>query len=105
MVRTVVGYALVAKIGFLSTLATEACFRRTLPCGLLLSTGLAEQYRNLCKMSPRSVLITGCNRGIGLGLVRHFLAEADPPKHLIVTCRDKSKASELVQLQQKHADR
>ena len=39
-----------------------------------------------------SVLITGCNRGIGLGLVKKILNLPKPPKYLIATCRDTQKA-------------
>ena len=35
-----------------------------------------------------SVLVTGANRGIGLGLVRHFLGMQNPPKWVFATCRD-----------------
>lgn len=40
----------------------------------------------------RSILITGCNRGLGLGLVKHLLKRADRPELLIATCRDMTKA-------------
>ena len=43
-------------------------------------------------MSPKSVLITGCNRGIGLELVKQYLKCAD---HVFATCRDPAKAEEL----------
>lgn len=49
-------------------------------------------------MSPRSVVITGCNRGIGLELIKQYLKSANPPTHLFATCRDPSKATELVDL-------
>lgn len=48
----------------------------------------------------RSVLITGSNRGIGLSLVKQFLALPDPPKKIIATCRNLEKAAELTQLSQ-----
>lgn len=35
-----------------------------------------------------SVLVTGANRGIGLGLVRHFLGMPNPPKWVFAACRD-----------------
>ena len=38
-------------------------------------------------LSPRSVLITGCNRGIGLEFVKHFLKLEPPPAHVFATCR------------------
>ncbi len=46
-------------------------------------------------MSPRSVLITGCNRGIGLELVRQWLKVENPPQHIIATCRKPEEAKEL----------
>lgn len=41
-------------------------------------------------MSPKSVFITGCNRGIGLELVKQFLLQENPPKHLFATYRTMS---------------
>ncbi|XP_054166238.1 C-factor-like [Oppia nitens] len=38
-------------------------------------------------MSFKSVLITGANRGIGLGLTRQLLSATEPPIHLIATTR------------------
>ena len=38
-------------------------------------------------MSPRSVLITGCNRGIGLELIKQFLKSPNAPTYLFATCR------------------
>ncbi len=49
----------------------------------------------------RYVLVTGSNRGIGLGLVREFLVQGD---RVFATCRSPEMASELNQLQQKHAE-
>uniref|UniRef100_A0A8R1DJ74 Uncharacterized protein n=1 Tax=Caenorhabditis japonica TaxID=281687 RepID=A0A8R1DJ74_CAEJA len=45
-------------------------------------------------MAPRSVLITGANRGIGLGLLKQFLKVKDI-QIIIATCRDPTKAEEL----------
>ena len=39
-------------------------------------------------MSPKSVLVTGSNRGIGLGFVKRFLELDDPPKHIFATYRN-----------------
>eukprot|EP00088_Acartia_fossae_P033404 TRINITY_DN3419_c0_g1_i3.p1 TRINITY_DN3419_c0_g1~~TRINITY_DN3419_c0_g1_i3.p1 ORF type:complete len:250 (-),score=76.87 TRINITY_DN3419_c0_g1_i3:574-1323(-) len=39
------------------------------------------------KVSPKSVFITGCNRGIGLELVKQFLSLETPPKNLFATFR------------------
>jgi len=55
---------------------------------------------------PRSVLITGCNRGIGLELVKQFLAHPTPPTVLIATCRNpEGGAEELQGLAKTHGDR
>lgn len=43
----------------------------------------------------RSILITGCNRGLGLGLVKHLVKSSKPPENIFATCRDASKAKEL----------
>ncbi|XP_012539756.1 C-factor [Monomorium pharaonis] len=43
----------------------------------------------------KSILITGCNRGLGLGLVRHLVESPKPPDTIFATCRDASKATEL----------
>lgn len=44
-------------------------------------------------MAGRTVLITGCSRGIGLGLVKEFIAKQ---YNVIATCRDPEKAPELM---------
>jgi len=49
-------------------------------------------------MSPRSILVTGCNRGIGLEFVRQFLARSPSPKHIFATYRDPNTASDLLSL-------
>uniref|UniRef100_A0A1I7T749 C-factor n=1 Tax=Caenorhabditis tropicalis TaxID=1561998 RepID=A0A1I7T749_9PELO len=43
---------------------------------------------------PKTMMITGANRGIGLGLVKHFL-EYDGIELLIATCRNPERADEL----------
>lgn len=40
-----------------------------------------------------SILITGCNRGLGFGLVKCLVKLSHPPKHIFATCRDISKAT------------
>lgn len=50
----------------------------------------------------KSILITGCNRGLGLGLVRQLLKSPKCPNQVIATCRDEEKAKELVVLAQEH---
>ncbi|EYC27153.1 hypothetical protein Y032_0009g550 [Ancylostoma ceylanicum] len=51
-------------------------------------------------MAPYSVLITGANRGIGLGLVKEFLKNKDI-QHVIATARDTSAAKELNEISDK----
>jgi len=45
-----------------------------------------------------SVLITGCNRGIGLELVKQFLKKNPSPAHLFATARNTTAAGELSEL-------
>ncbi|KAM9508084.1 C-signal-like [Guaruba guarouba] len=51
-----------------------------------------------------SVLVTGANRGIGLGLVQHFLGMPNPPQWVFATCRAPTgqRAQELQHLASKH---
>ncbi|XP_037265107.1 C-factor-like isoform X1 [Falco rusticolus] len=53
-----------------------------------------------------SVLVTGANRGIGLGLVRHFLGMRNPPKWVFATCRDPrgQRAQDLQNVASNHAN-
>ena len=41
---------------------------------------------------PKSVLITGSNRGVGLKLVKHFLKLPTPPSHVFAACRSPDSA-------------
>ncbi|KAL9839376.1 LOW QUALITY PROTEIN: C-signal-like [Geothlypis trichas] len=52
----------------------------------------------------RSVLVTGANRGIGLGFVQHFLRMPNPPQWIFAGCRDPkdSEPQELQNLASKH---
>ncbi|XP_060529232.1 C-signal isoform X2 [Cylas formicarius] len=50
----------------------------------------------------RSILATGCNRGLGLGLIRRLVKEINPPKTIVATCRDIAKAKELGEIAQIH---
>ncbi|NXF35326.1 GSFK dehydrogenase, partial [Nyctibius bracteatus] len=52
----------------------------------------------------RSVLVTGANRGIGLGFVQQFLGLPNPPEWVFATCRDPKgqRAQELQNLASKH---
>lgn len=49
-----------------------------------------------------SILITGCNRGLGLGLIKTLLSVPTPPAHVFATCRNLQKAEELQALAQQH---
>jgi len=49
-------------------------------------------------MSFVSALVTGANRGIGLGFVRQLLALSPPLKNIIATCRTPDSADQLNQL-------
>ena len=53
----------------------------------------------------KSVLITGCNRGIGLEFVRQFLTDNSPPEHVIATCRNPENAKDLNTLRKEHPGR
>ncbi|KAK5979400.1 C-factor domain protein [Trichostrongylus colubriformis] len=53
-------------------------------------------------MSPYSVMVTGANRGIGLGLVKEFLKNKEI-RHVIATARDPSKATTFLPLLRKAA--
>ncbi|QYJ92095.1 SDR family oxidoreductase [Shewanella spartinae] len=48
----------------------------------------------------KHVVITGANRGIGLGFVRHYLAKGD---RVSACCRQPAQASALIQLAEIHA--
>lgn len=45
-----------------------------------------------------SILITGSNRGIGLGLVKMLLSGRNTPDHIIATCRKPAEAKDLQEL-------
>ncbi|XP_070617763.1 C-signal-like [Erythrolamprus reginae] len=40
------------------------------------------------QLNPRSVLVTGSNRGLGLELIQHLARKNSPPKWIFATCRD-----------------
>lgn len=58
----------------------------------------------MAELCVRSVLVTGANRGIGLGFVQHFLRMPKPPQWIFATCRDPKgqRAQELQNLASKH---
>ncbi|XP_070545946.1 C-signal-like [Ptychodera flava] len=45
--------------------------------------------------APKSVLITGTNRGLGLALVRQLLELPSPPNHIFACCRTPENAEDL----------
>ncbi|XP_010193095.1 PREDICTED: uncharacterized oxidoreductase C663.06c-like [Mesitornis unicolor] len=56
------------------------------------------------ELHVRSLLVTGANRGIGLGLVQHFLGRPKPPEWVFAGCRDPKgqRAQELQNLVSRH---
>ncbi|XP_041256644.1 C-factor-like isoform X1 [Onychostruthus taczanowskii] len=58
----------------------------------------------MAELCVGSVLVTGANRGIGLGLVHHFLRMPKPPQWIFATCRDPKgqRAQDLQNLASKH---
>lgn len=51
------------------------------------------------KFEMCSVLVTGANRGIGLGLVKHLLSnQAFNVENVFATCRDMGKAKVIIYL-------
>ncbi|XP_059146134.1 C-signal-like isoform X2 [Physella acuta] len=46
-------------------------------------------------LSPRTVLITGASRGLGLEFVKQFLNLPTPPEKVVAACRNPSTATEL----------
>ncbi|NWT85881.1 GSFK dehydrogenase, partial [Lanius ludovicianus] len=43
---------------------------------------------SMAGLHVRSLLVTGANRGLGLGFVQHFLRMPKPPQWIFATCRD-----------------
>uniref|UniRef100_A0A8C3E0E9 Uncharacterized protein n=1 Tax=Corvus moneduloides TaxID=1196302 RepID=A0A8C3E0E9_CORMO len=56
------------------------------------------------ELCVHSVLVTGANRGLGLGFVQHFLRMPKQPQWIFATCRDPKgqRAQELQNLASKH---
>ncbi|XP_015677164.1 uncharacterized protein LOC107292574 [Protobothrops mucrosquamatus] len=56
------------------------------------------------QLNPRSVLVTGSNRGLGLELVRQLAKKSNPPKWIFATCRDPAgpRAQDLKNLAAEH---
>ncbi|XP_040265963.1 C-factor-like [Bufo bufo] len=53
-----------------------------------------------------SVLVTGSNRGIGLELIKKFIAKSQPPEKIFATCRNPNgpRSEELRSLASKHGN-
>ncbi|XP_077981298.1 C-signal-like [Glandiceps talaboti] len=49
----------------------------------------------MASMCMKSVLVTGCSRGIGLELIKQFVKLPNPPQHVFATCRSPENAHEL----------
>ena len=64
--------------------------------GKLLSLLSISSFPTVRMASSRTILITGCSRGIGAGLVRSALAE--PSTFVIATCRSPTSAKELQEI-------
>ncbi|GAB1599266.1 uncharacterized protein LOC115215063 [Argonauta hians] len=56
------------------------------------------------QLGVKSVLITGCSRGLGLEFVKQFLKSPTPPQYLFATCRNPEKAEELQSLKKDHSN-
>ncbi|XP_015677161.1 uncharacterized protein LOC107292571 [Protobothrops mucrosquamatus] len=58
-------------------------------------------------LNPRSVLVTGSNRGIGLELVKQLVGKSNPPERIFATCRDPEgpRAKSLKNLAAQHQHR
>ncbi|KAF1674123.1 hypothetical protein FQV07_0013552, partial [Pygoscelis papua] len=59
---------------------------------------------SMAGLQVRSLLVTGANRGIGLGLVRQVLGMPNPPEWVFAACRDPKgeRAQELKNLASRH---
>ncbi|NXT04852.1 RDH1 dehydrogenase, partial [Prunella fulvescens] len=59
---------------------------------------------SMAELCVCSVLVTGANRGLGLGLIQHFLRMPNPPQWIFAGCRDPKgqRAQDLQNLASKH---
>lgn len=55
--------------------------------------GDSAKTERTVQSAMKSILITGCNRGLGLGLVKHLAGSSKPPDNIFATCRDVNKAT------------
>ncbi|KAG5684209.1 hypothetical protein PVAND_013448 [Polypedilum vanderplanki] len=49
-----------------------------------------------------SILVTGCNRGLGLGIIKTLLKRQNSPKYIFATCRNIQASDELRKLSEEH---
>jgi NAD(P)-dependent dehydrogenase (short-subunit alcohol dehydrogenase family) len=93
MLRPVIGPAPRSTMGTLA-LAVFMLFA-------ILSAGAPPALAAAFSNDKPTVLITGSNRGIGLGFVQHYAAEG---WNVIATCRNPDSADDLKALQGKHSN-
>lgn len=63
-----------------------------LTCGTIIicvNLGFAFEAQG----TMNSILITGCDKGIGLGIVKQLLKLNQPVRHIFATCRHPEKAT------------
>jgi len=58
----------------------------------VIKVTIFEYFQNT-KVKMNSILITGCNRGLGLGIVKALINSAKKPKHIFATCRNIEQAT------------
>ncbi len=49
-------------------------------------------------MNPRTVLITGATKGLGLEFVKQFVKRKEPPKLILAACLDPNNAKVLTKI-------
>ena len=74
-----------------------------------LDTRPLSRISNLNKMAAwegKSIFITGCNRGIGLAIVKHIVQLSTAPRYIFATCRSlkAESARELIELAANHSN-
>ena len=79
-------------------LRNNANVRAWATCGITSRINMAALGASLSSWPFKSIFITGCNRGIGLELVKQILNLSTPPRNIFATCRSIEIASELKNL-------
>ncbi|KAL7978884.1 hypothetical protein Chor_013373 [Crotalus horridus] len=79
---------------------------KRLPWCITFPVGVT-QPKQMEVLNPRSVLVTGSNRGIGLELVKQLVEKSNPPEWIFATCRDPEgpRAKSLKNLAAQHQHR